>query len=312
MQRSGCRKLLFGLESGHQRVLDLMEKGNRLEDTRRILEDCQKAEIGIHVFLICGFPTETEEEAEASVDFILGVDGLTASPGFTYHVHPFGLEQDSKVGLHPERYGVTLQPMEEELDQFLHYTGYQVASGMPPESLEYKVNEMKGRILQYVKHKDYPVHGPHNLLYLVHYGWSVPRGQNNVAQWAELPFQKMLEMVPRLDDEVIVKEFKFFVPEAEGVPHPEAPVPEGPEAAERKLIQVGGHHYCYIGRTERSWLISRRGKLLLDLADGRRTVHEICSLFEEQYPSKTSYISATNDIRVFLQRGALTTADQDR
>lgn len=310
MHRAGCRKLLFGLESGHQRVLDLMEKGIRLEDIRRILEDCQKAEIGIHVFLICGFPTETEEEADASVEFILGVDGLTSSPGFTYHVHTFGLETDAKVGMNPERYGVTLKPMEEDLDQFLHFIGYEVERGMPPEALELKVAEMRGRILQEVTFKDYPVHGPHNLLYLVHYGWEFPEPVEKVTQFKDLPFQKLLGLVPVLADEVTVKEFKFFIPEEEGVPAPQAGTDAGPDVAERRLVQVGGHHYCYIGRTERSWLISPRGKMLLDLCDGKRTVEEICALFEQQQPSSTAYLQASKDMRVFLQRGALTAEEQ--
>lgn len=306
MHRSGCRKLLFGLESGHQRVLDLMEKGNRLEDTRRILEDCQKAEIGVHVFLICGFPTETEEEAAASVDFILGVEGLTSSPGFTYHVHNFGLETDSKVGMNPKRYGVTLQPMEEELDQFLHYIGYQVDRGIPPEALEFKVAEMRGRILQAVTFKDYPVHGPHNLLYLVHYGWTFPEPLENVAQYKDLPFKKLVGLVPKLADEATVQEFKFFLPEKEGVTSAPANVEAGKEASKRKLIQVGGHFYCYIGRTERTWMISPRAKVLLDLVDGNLTVEHICTLFEQQNPSKIAFLQAAEDMRVLLQRGALT------
>jgi len=310
MHSAGCHKLLFGLESGNQRVLDLMEKGNRLEDTQRILEDCQEAEIGIHVFLICGFPTETEEEADASVEFILGVEGLTESPGFTYHVHPFGLETDSKVGLNPERYGVTLQSMDEELDQFLHYIGYEVKEGMPPEALETKKAEMQGRILQRVAFKDYPVHGPHNLLYLVRYGWSFPEPMDKVTQMRDLPFQQMLGLTPVLADEVTVHEFKFFIPEEEGV----APTADGDAGAEaggvvdRKLVQVGGHHYCYIGRTERSWLISQRGKMLLDLCDGTRTVEEICTAYEQRDPSRTAFIQASKDMRTFFQRGALTTA----
>lgn len=306
MHRSGCRKLLFGLESGHQRVLDLMEKGNRLEDTRRILKDCQKAQIGIHIFLIVGFPTETEEEADASVEFVLGVDGLTSSPGFTYHVHPFGLETDSKVGMNPARYGVTLHPMEKALDQFLHYSGYEVERGMDPKMLESKVAEMQGRILQHVAFKDYPVHGPHNLLYLIRYGWTLPEAQdNNVAQWKDLSYDKLLTLVPVLADEVTVKEFKFFVPEENGAP---TPAPERPVTltGDRKLIQVGGHSYCYIGRTERSWLISPRGRLLLELCDGNRTVEQICALYEQRHPSKMAFLQATNDMRVFIQRGALT------
>lgn len=309
MHRSGCRKLLFGLESGHQRVLDLMEKGNQLEDTRRILEDCQRAEIGIHVFLICGFPTETADEADASVEFVLGVDGLISSPGFTYHVHNFGLETDSKVGMNPERYGVTLQPMEEELDQFLHYIGYQVESGIPPEAIDLKVAELRGRILQSVAFKDYPVHGPHNLLYLVQYGWTFPEPLDNVAQFKDLPFQKLLGLIPVLDNEVMVKEFKFFLPEEKGAPStsPNA----GPEHAgpERKLVEVGGHHYCYIGRTERTWMISPRAKVILDLVDGNRTVEQVCSLFEQQHPSKIAFLQAAEDLRTFLQRGALTAVE---
>ena len=57
MYKSGCQKLVFGLESYNQRVLDLMKKGIKADVVKRILDACLKVGIAFHIYiaLLLGF-----------------------------------------------------------------------------------------------------------------------------------------------------------------------------------------------------------------------------------------------------------------
>jgi len=70
MRDSGCRYILWGLESGNQRVLDLMQKGTTVSEIARVLRAARDAGLVNHVFLLTGFPTETREELRDSVNFV--------------------------------------------------------------------------------------------------------------------------------------------------------------------------------------------------------------------------------------------------
>jgi hypothetical protein len=56
MAESGCKYLLWGLESGNQRVLDLMDKGSKVEDVSWVLKRAYAAGINNHVFMSCTKP----------------------------------------------------------------------------------------------------------------------------------------------------------------------------------------------------------------------------------------------------------------
>ncbi len=60
-----CRKLMFGFESGSQRVLDLVEKGTRLDEAQRVIRAAHEAGISATLYTMVGLPTETREDADA-------------------------------------------------------------------------------------------------------------------------------------------------------------------------------------------------------------------------------------------------------
>lgn len=62
MYRAGCRMIMWGVESFSQRVLTLMNKGTNAESVVRILKDAYQARIFNFIFMIQGFPTQTEKE----------------------------------------------------------------------------------------------------------------------------------------------------------------------------------------------------------------------------------------------------------
>jgi len=78
MKEAGCEELFFGVESGNPRVRNkVIRKNLKDEEIRSALKLCQKIGIRASVFLMMGFPTETKEELEDTVNF-----GLKFQPDF--------------------------------------------------------------------------------------------------------------------------------------------------------------------------------------------------------------------------------------
>lgn len=103
MRESGCEYILWGLESGSQRLLDLMNKGTKLPEVADVLQLAYAAGIFNHVFVLLGFPTETKEDLfdtfrflDANKNAIQGVQNCM-----------FNLMEDSPVFDHPEKFSIT-------------------------------------------------------------------------------------------------------------------------------------------------------------------------------------------------------------
>jgi len=62
MKRAGCAKVDIGIESGNQRVLDLINKGITLRQIRDAVKILRQNKMYWSGFFMFGFPTETEEE----------------------------------------------------------------------------------------------------------------------------------------------------------------------------------------------------------------------------------------------------------
>jgi anaerobic magnesium-protoporphyrin IX monomethyl ester cyclase len=71
MRAAGCRELCVGFESGDQDVLDSMKKGIRLDRMFRFMKDARTAGILIHGCFMVGFPGETRESCEATIDLAI-------------------------------------------------------------------------------------------------------------------------------------------------------------------------------------------------------------------------------------------------
>lgn len=93
MAASGCKYILWGLESGNQRVLDLMGKGTRVDEVAEVLRDARAAGIHNHVYVICGFPTETPLEFSETLQFLQQNQANISA----IHRSVFSLEQGSPV-----------------------------------------------------------------------------------------------------------------------------------------------------------------------------------------------------------------------
>lgn len=108
MADSGCEHIIFGIESGSQRVLDLMKKHYRIEDADRIIRSMHEAGIVVTANFMFGFPGETEEDFQKTLDFIKrnAIYLKRAYPSRTY----CAIEEFSYLATHLEEFGIRSNP----------------------------------------------------------------------------------------------------------------------------------------------------------------------------------------------------------
>ncbi len=104
MARAGCIRVLGGLETTSNRLLALMDKGITIEQTARVCRSLTRSGISVHVYMIYGFPTETEQETLENLERIrqfykLGYIRSAAWQRFLLTIH-------SPVAQDPDRYGI--------------------------------------------------------------------------------------------------------------------------------------------------------------------------------------------------------------
>lgn len=67
---SGCFRFRMGVESGSQRVLNYLRKGQTVEQIKNAVKQCVDNNIAVNCSLITGLPTETSEEREETYKLI--------------------------------------------------------------------------------------------------------------------------------------------------------------------------------------------------------------------------------------------------
>jgi radical SAM superfamily enzyme YgiQ (UPF0313 family) len=168
MAKAGCRNLTFGFESGSNRILKLMQKGTNLKTIKSVLKNCRLANITTNLQFFIGFPTETLEEANETLEFILKNKNIIDSVSFA---GPFRLFKDTKIFESSVRYGISriYEKARDSLD--LRYK-YEVKSGMDMQEVERIGRLFRKKINKfYPKDLMYPCPGfnAHRLLYSSYY-----------------------------------------------------------------------------------------------------------------------------------------------
>lgn len=101
-KKSGCIAILWGLESGSQRVLNLMNKGTKVEDISEVLKRSNKAGIKNFTFAFIGFPGETLEDFEKTKKFLTDNKKYI---DFQFKGY-FRVAEGSPLFEEPEKYGI--------------------------------------------------------------------------------------------------------------------------------------------------------------------------------------------------------------
>jgi hypothetical protein len=109
LYKGGGRFLQFGFESGSQRVLDLIDKGNDLTRVDKILENMHNSGLKAGVSWFIGFPGETTEEMRTTYDFVHERRDRIA---ISVYAGTFMLGADTMVFADPDRYGIKIDRSE--------------------------------------------------------------------------------------------------------------------------------------------------------------------------------------------------------
>ncbi len=88
MKKAGCWHISYGIESGDQQILDKMQKGETIADFERAIKLTKEAGLKSKGFFILGFPDETLETMEATINLAkrlplddISVSQMTPYPG---------------------------------------------------------------------------------------------------------------------------------------------------------------------------------------------------------------------------------------
>ncbi len=104
LARSGCVAMSFGMESGNQRILDLIDKGTKVAFMAETMKNFSVAGIAVQLMAFTDFPTETVAEKAATYRFVEDNSAFWAAGG----IGQFLLTGTSLVAKNPAKFGITL------------------------------------------------------------------------------------------------------------------------------------------------------------------------------------------------------------
>ncbi|MCK4431660.1 MAG: PqqD family peptide modification chaperone [Candidatus Aminicenantes bacterium] len=294
---AGFKMLLFGLESGCDRVLTLMKKGTDRQTISELCKNSSHAGIWNHVFLFFGFPTETEEEAQETIDFVLSNKDIIHSVGCSV----FSLGKYSPIRKHPEVYGVSSIQIDGNKDFQLWYN-YDVNTGLNQEKAREVYKAFQELIAD--KYDNFKVwgklHRDHLLLYLSRYG------TNNLSLISKEIFNRdkpitstqegrWSDKVPRLNDGVTYNTVHFDLLEIQ-------------ENIKREVdteVLPKETYIVYDFNEGKMISITSSAKDILELCDGKANVHQIASKIAKSYSISVNNAEAgcINFLKDLVSRG---------
>jgi len=101
---AGCVCISFGMESGDQRILDLIDKGTKISDMQETMKNFSSSGIAVQLMAFSGFPTETAVERNATVEFVNKNKEFWSAGG----MGQFVLTGTAMVAKNPHLYNITV------------------------------------------------------------------------------------------------------------------------------------------------------------------------------------------------------------
>lgn len=109
MAEAGCVCISFGMESGNQRILDLIDKGTKVSFMSETMKNFAHAGIAVQLMCFSEFPSETPAEKLDTINFIRQNEEYWATGG----MGTFLLTGTSIIARRPEDFGLTLVPTQD-------------------------------------------------------------------------------------------------------------------------------------------------------------------------------------------------------
>lgn len=135
----------IGLESGSQRVNDIINKGVDLDDARIILKNMHKSGILVHLYTIIGLPGENMQDAEMTYEFLKRWHSMLTLNWQIYSVYVL---EHSPLAMRAEEFGIHATPFPDEyLIEAMRYTIGQELSQEVSTAISISFNEKLKRFL---------------------------------------------------------------------------------------------------------------------------------------------------------------------
>ena len=136
--KSGLKMVMWGLESGSEKVMRLINKGIDLDKRFEILKNAKDAGIWNFAFIFFGFPAENVEDANKTIEMLVNNKDVIHSYGRSV----FTMGRHSKLAEAPKVYGITkIYPAEEEFSPNINFD----CMGMTKKELHAILTECKER-----------------------------------------------------------------------------------------------------------------------------------------------------------------------
>ena len=147
LYRAGCREISFGIESGSQKILNIINKGVTVEQNMNAIKNAKQAGLTVKAFLIIGAPGETRETIEETKRFIAEADPDQ------YTLFTFVPLPGCAVWNSPEKYGIRI--VNNDFKEFFNIAG-QNEGGLVVETDELSCQDianLRKELVEYLQDK---------------------------------------------------------------------------------------------------------------------------------------------------------------
>jgi anaerobic magnesium-protoporphyrin IX monomethyl ester cyclase len=117
IKEAGCYNFTYGIESGSDDVLRMMNKRTTVSLAEEVLKNTYLAGIKAFVFILIGFPTETEDDFKKTLEFI------TRNKEYISYIFAGGgctITPNTDLFINPEKYGIYLLDDEQIIYKYPH------------------------------------------------------------------------------------------------------------------------------------------------------------------------------------------------
>ncbi len=115
LREAGCEEIAFGIESGSQKMLDMINKGSTVENNFQAITLAKQAGLITKAYLVVGFPGESQETVDETKTFM-----VRTNPD-KYTVFAFVPLPGCDVWKNPGRYGIV--EISRDWNQFFNIAG---------------------------------------------------------------------------------------------------------------------------------------------------------------------------------------------
>lgn len=138
LKESGASVVCFGIESGSQKILDRMNKINTVENSYKAIKIAQDAGLTVIGYFMIGFPGETLETIEESIEFV-EKSNIDQAQFYTFIPLP-----GCDVYKNPDKYGVKI--ISDKFSDYYLVTGAEGLGGKTVETETLSADELENQM----------------------------------------------------------------------------------------------------------------------------------------------------------------------